>query len=306
MTQLNPDRVAAAAKQRLPDRSWPDTQSIRAYYDQTLGHYRLVWFTREMHAMHFGYWDDNTKSHAQSLANMNLQVAQLLGIRDGHRILDAGCGMGDSALWLASNYDVEVVGITIVPAQVASARSYAKHLGVDKRVTFELQDYTQTTFPDASFNVVWAMESICHAPNKRWFLFEAQRLLRPGGRIGIVEYMRTEKPLERAEESLMRAFCDGWAIPSLASTTEWHRWATEAGFIDTTLTDITEHIRPSFRRLNHAAMLAWPFAGLLRAFRVSTERQHANKRAVLAGYQALASGLWSEQVLIATKPSTEP
>src|ERR1700694_4686200 len=171
----------------------PDLSRIRAYYDETWMDYRMLWLNPQNRAIHFGYWDEHTASHTQSLLAMNRVLASHLGIRSGQRILDAGCGVGGSAIWLAKTYDVKVVGITPVASQAARAYRYAQEQGVADQVSFEQQDYTHTTFSDASFDVVWAMESLCHAPNKRLVLAEARRLLRPSGRGGVGEYMRTRR-----------------------------------------------------------------------------------------------------------------
>jgi len=90
----------------------PDLSRIRAYYDQTWLDYRMLWLNPQNRAIHFGYWEKHTRSHAQSLLAMNRVLANYLGIRSGQRILDAGCGVGGSAIWLAKTYDVQVVGIT--------------------------------------------------------------------------------------------------------------------------------------------------------------------------------------------------
>src|ERR1700737_5540330 len=167
--------------------SAPELSRISDYYDETWLDYRMLWLRPQNRAIHFGYCDEHTRTHAQSLLDMNRVLATHLGIRSGQRILDAGCGVGGSAIWLAKTYDVEVGGITPVASQVARAHRYAQEQGVADQVSFEQQDYTHTAFPDASFDVVWAMESLCHAPEKRLVLAEARRLLRPGGGVGSVD-----------------------------------------------------------------------------------------------------------------------
>jgi len=100
------------------------------------------------------------------LNRLNAALASGIRIRPGARILDAGCGIGGSAIWLARTFGAFVTGITPVESQVERARRIAGELGVADRVQFMEQDYTCTTFPDASFDVVWAMESVCHAADK--------------------------------------------------------------------------------------------------------------------------------------------
>src|SRR2546423_14295828 len=79
-------------------------EQIRAYYDATWLDYRCLWLNPANLALHVGYWDEDTRSHAQSLLKMNLRLAQAVGIQAGQRILDAGCGVGGSANWLARTY----------------------------------------------------------------------------------------------------------------------------------------------------------------------------------------------------------
>src|SRR5712691_3709996 len=94
---------------------------VQEYYNHTWLDYRLLWLNPKNRAIHFGYWDQQTHNHADSLINMNRQLAARLDLRAGQRILDAGCGVGGSAMWLAQAYDVEVIGINIVPGHVERA-----------------------------------------------------------------------------------------------------------------------------------------------------------------------------------------
>lgn len=278
----------------------PDLARIQAYYDETWLDYRLLWLNPRNGAIHFGYWDERTRSHSESLVNMNRALASRIGIQPGQRVLDAGCGVGGSAIWLAETYGVEVVGITPVAGQVARAWSYARRRGLADRVSFEVQDYTRTTFPDAAFDVVWALESACHASDKRLFLAEARRLLRPGGRLGIAEYMRTSRPYSAADEALLQSWLSGWAIPDLATADEWLQWAAGAGFQDARVEDITPNVRPSLLRLYRMATLLWGVALALRACGLRSETQHGNVRGARDQYRALRRGLWFYAMLTAT------
>src|SRR5262249_9800587 len=105
-------------------------ERIRTYYDETWGDYRWLWLSPRNYAIHFGYWDTGTRTHAESLLNMNRALAERIGLRPGQRVLDAGCGVGGSAAWLARTQGAEVVGITLVASQVARARRYAAAQGV--------------------------------------------------------------------------------------------------------------------------------------------------------------------------------
>lgn len=182
MSEQNHNRHSNLYEEYSASSRLPDLSRIRAYYDETWLDYRMLWLNPHNRAIHFGYWDEHIRSHSESLLNMNRVLANHLGIRSGQRILDAGCGVGGSAIWLAKTYEVEVVGITPLASQVARARRYAQEHGLADQVSFAQQDYTRTTFPRASFDVVWAMERLCHAPDKRRVLAErGASCVRAGG-----------------------------------------------------------------------------------------------------------------------------
>ncbi len=285
-----------------PAEGRPDLARIRAYYDQTWRDYRLLWLNPGNYAIHFGYWDGSTRDHADSLINMNRVLAQHLGIHPGACVLDAGCGVGGSALWLARTHGVCVTGITPVASQVARARRYAAEQGLAARLVFEQQDYTRTTLADASFDVIWAIESVCHAPDKRLFFREAHRLLRPGGQLGMVEYIRRHRPLAPADEALLHSWLSGWAIPDLATGDELAGWVEAAGLREFRLTSIADQVEPSLRHLYRLTIPAWPLALVLRALRLRTAAQHGNIRGARDQYRAFRRGLWYEAILTASKP----
>ncbi|AXQ31353.1 methyltransferase domain-containing protein [Solimonas sp. K1W22B-7] len=274
-------------------------ERIRTYYRETSLDYRMAWTSSETLALHFGYWDERTRSHAEALLNLNRELAVRMGLRPGQRLLDAGCGIGGSSLWLARHYGARVTGITLAPNQVGQAREASRKLGV--KAWFELADYHATPFSDCSFDAYWAMESLCHSPDKPAALREAARLLVPGGRIGIAEYLRVARPLQEKQERGLRDWLDDWAIPDIAMAEEWREWLEQAGFEDIRITDITDNVRPSLRRLQRMAWF-WGFGEwLLRCLRLRTAAQHANIRGSRRQGAALSAGSWRHQLITAVK-----
>lgn len=277
---------------------------VRTYYDQTWLDYRTFWFRPGNYAIHFGYWDETTRSHADSLVAMNRVMAQRVAVRDGDYILDAGCGVGSAAIWLAENYLVRVTGITIVASQVNYAHEYARQQHVADRVQFDQQDFGRTNFADETFDIVWAEESVCHLADKRDFIAEAYRLLKPGGRLIVLEYFRVARFEDKSSERLLQSWLSGWAIPDLATAAEFVRWAGETGFKEVNLEDIEAHVKPSQRRLYRLTMLLYPLEWLLHVIRVRSEVQHGNTRGARDQWRALQRGLWFEGLLSARKPQT--
>ncbi|MBI5029067.1 MAG: methyltransferase domain-containing protein, partial [Chloroflexi bacterium] len=143
-----------------------DATQIRAYYEQSWSAFRKFWSNPQNLALHFGYWDEHTHDHAESLLNMNQQLATRARVKAGDRILDTGCGVGGTVFWLTTHYPVQVFGINLVAAQLDWAQTFARARGLENRVIFLQQDFLHTSFASNSFDVVWAQESACHARDK--------------------------------------------------------------------------------------------------------------------------------------------
>lgn len=164
------------------------SKDIATYYDVSEDHYMYFWDLNQSHSLHYGYWDASTKTFREALANINTILADKAGIAPGDKVLDAGCGVGGSSIWLAKNKYAVVTGITLSQKQASRANAFAKQIGLEKHAVFEVQDYTNTTYDSESFDVVWAIESVCHAANKEDFIKEAYRLLKPGGQLILADF----------------------------------------------------------------------------------------------------------------------
>lgn len=292
--------------QAQPSVAHSPSKAITAYYDQTWIDYRLLWLNRNNLAIHFGYRDNTASRHADTLCNTNRILANRAAIGVGQRVLDAGCGVGGSSFWLAQNRGASVVGITPVESQLLQAERAAAARGLSGCTVFVCADYTDTPFPDSSFDVVWALESVCHAPDKSLFYREAARLLCPGGRLVMAEYLRTDRPLPDPDERLLHGWLDGWAIPDLDSASAHREHANAAGLTEVMIEDVTAHMRSSLQRLYRLALVSYPAAVILRWLGVRSASQHGNVLGALRQYQALERGLWFYGILSAVKPGQRP
>jgi tocopherol O-methyltransferase len=283
----------------LPDSPAPQ---VVEYYNHTRFDYRFLWHDRNNLAFHFGYYEDGIDNHSRALENGNHVLANIAGIGAGQRVLDAGCGLGGSSLWLAGHRGAHPVGITTVEHQVRMARVIAARRSLSDKVRFVQADYTATPFADGSFDVVWAFESLCHAAEKAAFYREAARVLRPGGRLVVAEYVRASRTCDSAAQLLFGEWLEGWAIPDLYTSDEHLTAASNAGFHDAKLRDYTWSTRRSLRRLYTLACIATPIDWALYLLGLRSARQHGNVVAALRQYQALKCGLWFYGILTASKP----
>ena len=277
-------------------------EAIKKYYSDTQFEYRRVWNWRskDTPALHFGYYDEKATNHHRSVIRANEVLAEWGDIQQGSTIIDAGCGLGHSTLWLAEHYNANVTGITIVPKQVETMQKFIEKKGI-KNVSFLEASYFNMPFEDNSVDIVWAIEAVCHAKDKSQFYKEAYRVLKPGGKLLIGENLRTARPMEPEKESLLKEIFHSWAIPDLDTFEEHRSHALGSGFRSFESKDVTANMMVSYRNLEEMCKRwAWPTKLLNIIGIISTVRRN-NMLGSMKQYQAIKQKVFTYNHLLAQK-----
>lgn len=114
-------------------------------------------------------------------------LAQLLDLHAGDRVLDIASGIGTTAVLLAAEHDVDVLGVDLGTAQVIKAAASAAAAGLADRVEFRVGDAEHLPLRDDEFDVVVSECAFCTFPDKPTAAAEAARVLRSGGRLGLTD-----------------------------------------------------------------------------------------------------------------------
>lgn len=281
---------------------------VKDYYTATVCSYELAWYSQKTLALHFGYYDETTRWHRHALVKINEVLSNMASITHNDYVLDAGCGVGGSAIWLAKHRNCNVVGINIVFHQLEKAKRYTQDNNVSHLVNYDNQDYTNTTFADKTFSVVWGHESICHTDRKKEFIHEAYRILKDDGRLIIAECMLRETPeITTTEQQIIHEWLTGWAMHSLLTVSHYISLLKEAGFKRIEVHDITENTLPSLRRLNRLTLIPGWFISLCYKFGIGRNMTIyyqllcKNVQASYYQYNAFQLGTWRYKVIVAYK-----
>jgi tocopherol O-methyltransferase len=274
---------------------------INDYYDQSLEDYRLIWNSGKNYALHAGYYDTDHKRHDEALLNMNRFVSATAKIKRASKVLDAGCGIGGTSIWIAKVIGARVTGININENQIKIATDNAKKEGVEAFTDFKALDYHNTRLKAGSYDSVIAIESICHSDDKLKFLKEANRILKKNGTIAIADGFRSRRNNSESDEAALHHWLDGWAVHDLATIQEFKDHLKKAGFKNIVFKDITRNVMKSSFRLYVASIVNYPIAKLLELLKIRTKVQTGNLLGAYYQYGILKRRIWRYCVFYAEK-----
>jgi len=272
-------------------------EDISGYYDLSEVHYRRVWNLDKSRSLHYGYWDKSVKNFDEALLNINKVLADHAEIKGGEKVLDAGCGVGGSSIWLANEKNCRVIGISLNERQIEKANLFAGEFRLNEKVLFERKDYINTGYASKYFDVVWAIESVCYADDKGMFLKEACRVLKPGGRLIIADFFKT-RDLNSQDAALVTKWAHGWAVNSFATTEEFHSDLKTNEFKNIKWIDATEAIMPSAKKLYRSYFIGSLGAKFYRLFKPNaSDLGKNNVQNAYLQYKTLKKKLWTYQIV---------
>jgi ubiquinone/menaquinone biosynthesis C-methylase UbiE len=270
--------------------SWLRDKIVEYYTETTQDSYLATW-SGETLGLHLGLSDDlvpitQREELDRAIIQMNGFLAERAAIDDGCRVLDAGCGVGGSSIWLARELRASVVGITLDPGQVELARAFAEQQGVSG-VSFEVMDFAATRFPGRSFDVVWNLESLSHCAEPLAYLAHVHELLGEGGRFACADFFRGSA----GDPADCDAMCEGWVLPNLHALEVIAERLEQLGFVEVEVVDLTARVLASAAAMGSFASSASFFTQLATAAGQPARPVHAlHFNAAVAAERGLRSG----------------
>lgn len=275
-------------------------QDIADYYNTTQTHYETWWKLKETHALHYGIWGPKTKNFKEALINTNKTIAEHAKIKEGSKILDAGCGVGGTAFYLNRNYKAKVNGISLSEKQLDTAQELLGKLNNSSDISFHMMDYHQTDFEDNSFDVVWACESMCHSHNKELFLEECYRILKKGGRLVIADYFNN--PEKKDTNQYIQKWIKTWSVPSIMNEMNIRSLSEKLKYNQFESFDYTSEVKKSAKKMYMYAILAAIPSEIYNFFNPKVSRfAKTHYKCGIYQYKSFVKKLWFYKIVVITK-----
>jgi ubiquinone/menaquinone biosynthesis C-methylase UbiE len=210
------------------------------------------YFTERTLFRNLGYWKDSPSTLDDACEAMAQLTGESAALSSSDRVLDAGFGFGDQDMyWIEHFQPREIVGINVTQSQLTVAQQRVAERGMSDRIKLQLGSATSLPFETGSFDKVIALESAFHFDTREDFFREAFRVLRPGGRIVLLDMipLRNHKPA-LWKQLVLRFSHQIWQMnaKNMYPADVYADKLRATGFVRAEVQSIHEHVEPHFMR----------------------------------------------------------
>ncbi|MGB5706634.1 MAG: methyltransferase domain-containing protein [Arenicellales bacterium] len=177
------------------------------------------------------YGEDFVSPGGRTMAR---ELIAKLGLKEGSKVLDVGCGLGGSAFLMAREFGLKVDGVDLSANMIEMARSKLKAHKIEDRVCLELGDCLEIN-RQRSYDGIYSRDVFLHIQDKVRLFKMLHSVLRPQGRLLFTDYCCSEKPWS---EGFARYVED--RSYSLNTLPEYSEIISDAGFGDVQCSDWTD------------------------------------------------------------------
>ena len=225
-------------------------EDIARYYDRNTKYMLFFGKGKREGAIHRCVWAPGIQSRSEAI----LYVNRLIGDAIVHQIsesdrsinlLDLGCGVGGTAVWLTEFFDLKITGITISKIQADLARKNALTRGVQDRCVFIHGDFLNLSGIN-NVDAAYAIESFSHAGDPDLFFSQLASRLNHGGRLIICDDFLSEiknPTYSKSRDTWVNRFQNGWHLKSLLSVDQANTIAKIHGFHMIRQQNLTHYLR---------------------------------------------------------------
>jgi len=239
------------------------SEQIQQFYDSSSRLWEQIW-GEHMHHGYYGADGKMRKERRQAQIDLIEEMLSWANVTEAQQILDVGCGIGGSSLYLAEKFGAAVKGITLSPVQADRARERARSSAINAQ--FQVADALNLPFADHSFDLVWSLESGEHMPDKAKFLQECDRVLKPGGTFLMATWCHrpiNKVPLTIDDRKRLAEIYRVYCLPYVISLPEYEAIARQIGLQEIQTADWSIAVAPFWDVVIDSALTPSAIFGLL-------------------------------------------
>ena len=266
-------------------------QKVKAYYEHNTSKF-LKWGQHgKVKSMHQALWAEGVSDLAAAIHYVHHLIEdQIHSVEhlDG-KILDLGCGVGSSLLYLAERNKEDFHGITLSPTQVGIAREQRAAFQLKGTASFYEGDMLELPELLDRLKLSYAIEAFVHQNDADTFFRQLAERSVEGAILCICDDVLTDKDKgEEKREKKITAFEEGWLLGSLLSVKEIEKTASTYGWtlmLNQNLTPYMRINRPRDRWLDFALPLM-PLLGYKAPYIYSLKGGRAKQACLQHGWVA--------------------
>ncbi len=219
------------------------TQTVADFWDKISEGWHTVWGPH----IHHGYYEHDKKlTPLEAQENLLHHLTDNLTLPAGADILDVGCGMGGSSLYLAKKYHAQVLGVTLSEKQLQIARQKAQSENLSS-VAFRIENaLSLRSIANESVDCVWSLESCEQFYDKNSFLKNAYRVLKPGGKLMLATWCSDREAYENSAARAYQKLCIAFDVPYMPTLQHYEMLLAEQQFTLQSAADWTAYVEKSW------------------------------------------------------------
>eukprot|EP00605_Chrysophyceae_sp_TOSAG23-4_P001964 GSChrysophyteH1.ASY1.ANO1.2175.1 assembled CDS len=209
------------------DRNDSYTTLVNSYYELATLFYEWGWGQ----SFHFSYQLPG-ETFKSATARHEYYLAGRLGVKEGDRVLDVGCGVGGPMRNIARFTRANITGVTLNEYQVQRGNELNAQEGLQETAKSVQADFMKLPFDKNSFDGVYAIEATCHAPVREGVYGEIYKVLKPGAIFATYEWCLTPQYDKDNEEHrlIKKKIEEGDGLPDMAYQEDCVKALKNVGF----------------------------------------------------------------------------
>lgn len=195
--------------------------------------------------LNFGLWEKGITDFVKAAEHLLTRVGKKIELNNKSELLDVACGMGTQDRFFIKTFKckkIEAIDLTRKHVELAQSRNPYKNLN------YRQGNAVSLPFKNNTFTHVTAIEGEIHFNTREKFFAEALRVLKPGGKMGLSDFILGRMPRNSIETFLTKLCAKLWHIPwENADTPETYKMKLErTGFTNVNIEVVSDDVIPGY------------------------------------------------------------